>query len=74
MTETKYARKIDATGRLVIPVKLREECNIHDGDVLEFWIHEYDGKRFLCIECPTEESEIERALRILREHGITAGV
>ena len=74
MTATNYSRKIDASGRLVIPVKLREELNLQDGEVLPFWIHEQDGKRFLCIECPTEESEVERALRVLREHGINPGV
>ena len=74
MTETKYARKIDSTGRLVIPVKLREELGLVSDAILTFWTHEQDGKRFLCIECPSEETEVERALRVLREHGINPGV
>ena len=74
MTETKYARKIDSTGRLVIPVKLREELSLVSDEILTFWTHEQDGKRFLCIECPSEETEVERALRVLREHGINPGV
>lgn len=70
MTETKYARKIDGTGRLVLPSKLREEMNISDGDLLTFWTHEQDGRKFICLECPSEESEVARAMRILKEHGI----
>ena len=70
MTETKYARKIDSTGRLVLPSKLREEMNINNGELLTFWTHEQDGRRFICLECPSNETEIERAMRILRENGL----
>jgi bifunctional DNA-binding transcriptional regulator/antitoxin component of YhaV-PrlF toxin-antitoxin module len=70
MTETKFSRKIDGTGRFVIPSKLREEFNLTDGSILQFWTHEQDGRKFICIECPTEETEVERAMRVLREHGI----
>jgi len=71
MKKTDYARKIDTTGRLVIPAKLREELGIEIGSVYAFYLHEADGKRYLCIECPERESEIEKAKRILREAGVT---
>lgn len=73
MKETKYARKIDSTGRLVLPVKLREELGIQDGDLLQFWTHEQDGRKFLCLEVPSDETEVERAMRVLREHGLLPG-
>lgn len=72
MKRTMYARKVDTTGRLVIPAKLREEMGIEIGETYEFYTTEEDGKRFLCIECPILETEIEKALKLLREAGITS--
>lgn len=70
MKETQYARKIDSTGRLVLPVKLREELGIREGDLLQFWTHEQNGRKYLCLEVPSDETEVERAMRVLREAGI----
>ena len=72
MKRTQYARKVDTTGRLVIPAKLREEMGIEIGETYDFYTMEKDGKRFLCIECPISESQIEKALKLLREAGITS--
>jgi len=36
-----------------------------------FYIHEEDGRKFLCIEASRLENSIEKAKRILREAGIT---
>ena len=70
MRKTEYSRRLDASGRLVIPVKLREEMKMENGDEYEFFIHEHNGRKFLCIECFRIEDEIEKAKRILREAGI----
>ena len=70
MKKTDYARKVDANGRVIIPSELRNQLCISNGDLLEFFIHEHDGRTFLCVECSNLESEIEKAKRILREAGI----
>lgn len=71
MFQTEYSRRLDSTGRLVIPSKLRDELQIHEGDEFVFYIHEEDGRKFLCIEASRLENSIEKAKRILREAGIT---
>lgn len=70
MKETEFARKIDSTGRIIIPSQLRNQLNIHSGDTHTFFLHNEDGRTFLCIECFNLENEVEKAKRILRENGI----
>jgi bifunctional DNA-binding transcriptional regulator/antitoxin component of YhaV-PrlF toxin-antitoxin module len=70
MRATEYSRRLDASGRLVVPSKLREELRMETGDEYCFFIHEQNGKTYLCVECFRKEDEIERAKRILREAGI----
>lgn len=70
MKTTDYFRRVDSSGRLVIPAKIREELFIEVGDNYEFFIHEQEGKKYLCIECYKAEDEIERAKKILRDAGL----
>ena len=70
MRDTEYSRRLDSSGRLVVPSKLREELRMEVGDEYVFFIHEQDGKTYLCVECYRKENEIERAKRILAEAGI----
>lgn len=70
MRQTEYSRRMDSTGRIVIPSKLRDELKMQEGDELVFYIHEEDGRKFLCVEAINLENEIDRAKRILREAGI----
>jgi bifunctional DNA-binding transcriptional regulator/antitoxin component of YhaV-PrlF toxin-antitoxin module len=71
MKTTNEFRKIDSSGRLVIPSKLRDSLYIEVGDSYEFFLHEdEEGKKFLCIECYKLGDEIERAKRILRDAGL----
>lgn len=70
MRKTEYSRRLDSSGRLVIPSKLREELRMEVGDIYDFFIHEQNGKTYLCVECFRKEDEIERAKRILAEAGI----
>ena len=73
MVKTEFARRIDSSGRLVLPAKLREQLNLNVGDVCDFFLYDDpEGKRFLCIECPDYINEIEYAKKILKEHGITS--
>jgi bifunctional DNA-binding transcriptional regulator/antitoxin component of YhaV-PrlF toxin-antitoxin module len=69
MIKTQYSRKLDPTGRLVIPSKLREKLNLKIGDSYDFFLCEVKGRQFLCIECPRPEAEIEKALKVLRDNG-----
>ena len=70
MRETEFARKIDSTGRIIIPSQLRNQLNIRSGDTHTFFLYNEDGRTFLCIECFNLENEVEKAKRILRENGI----
>ena len=69
MRQTEFARRIDTTGRIIIPSQLRTDLDIRAGDTHEFFIHEENGKTYLCIECFHLENEVEKANRILRENG-----
>lgn len=70
MEKTQFARRLDTSGRLVIPIRLREELNLVIGDTYEFFLHDENGKRYLCIECPKTETELEKAKRIIQENGL----
>lgn len=70
MKETEYSRKMDSSGRIVVPSALRDDLDLRVGDICTFFLHEENGRTFLCIECPRVENEIERAKRILRENGL----
>ena len=53
--KTKYARKVDAMGRITIPIRLREATGIEIGEVYEYFIFiNENGKKYLCIECPDQ--------------------
>jgi len=60
---------LDATGRLVIPIRLRERLNLKIGEVFPFLIHEEHGKVYLCIECKNSKTELDEAIKILRQNG-----
>lgn len=74
MKQTEFARRVDSSGRIIIPSQLRDELDIRPGDTHEFFIHKHDGKTYLCIECFRVEDEVEKAKRILREAGIKVEV
>ena len=40
------------------------------GDEYSFFIHEVNGRTYLCVECFRKEDEIERAKRVLKEAGL----
>lgn len=73
MTPLKITRKLDSTGRIVIPKQLRIKYGFKDGGEYPYFFHEdgYGGK-FLCIKCPgPSEEEIEAAKMTLETSGYT---
>lgn len=73
MKDTGYARKIDSNGRIIIPSKLREQLSIAVGEIFKFYIHQEQGKLYLCIECPEKEkeNEINFAIEVLKRNGFS---
>lgn len=67
MEETRYERRIDSAGRILIPIRLREEVGLEVNSSCKFYKHVEDGKLFLCIECPDYDvqKEIEKAKQLL---------
>lgn len=56
LEETKYARKVDAMGRITIPIRLREQTGIEIGEIYQYSILiDENNKKYLCIECPDKD-------------------
>ena len=75
MESTGYSRKLDSTGRLVIPTKLRDQMGLIAGQEYQFYTMEDDtGRKFICIECPgIDEKTLEEARRIVQKYGMKSG-
>lgn len=74
MYKTKYNRKLDACGRLVIPAPLRSDLNLQVGQDFDYYIMEDPETHecFLCIKCPTNlKSDIIKAKMLLEQNGYT---
>lgn len=71
MTKTEYSRKIDNVGRLVIPSKLRLLLGIEPDKDYDFYVHEMEGKKYLCI-C-TGDAELKKAMNKVRSAGLKVG-
>lgn len=70
MKETQFARRLDTSGRLVIPIRLREELNLKIGDTYSFFIYEENDEKYLCVKCPKAETELEKAMKIIQQNGM----
>ena len=56
MLKTEFARKLDSTGRLVIPSKLRDYLGMETGQLFTFSIQkEENGDVYLCVKCPSNK-------------------
>lgn len=69
MYKTRFARKLDSTGRLVIPTKLREQMGLVVGEEYIFYITEdEEGSKYICIKCPAiDEKTVEEARKIIEQ-------
>lgn len=72
MQETTYSRKLDTSGRLTIPTRLREEVGLVIGAEYHFFLHEEGGRKYICIDCgPTITPEmLDKAMKIVQESGM----
>jgi bifunctional DNA-binding transcriptional regulator/antitoxin component of YhaV-PrlF toxin-antitoxin module len=74
MTPSKYSRKIDTMGRIMIPSKLREKYSINTGNEYIFYTEESDGHVYLCIDCGATEEihnlSLNEAIEIIKSHGM----
>lgn len=70
MAEKVYSRKLDAAGRLLIPVKLREELGMEIGKTYDYTVKEIDKHRYICIDCGEILSELDKAKQIVQSAGL----
>lgn len=70
MAETTFSRKLDSSGRIMIPVRLRDQMGLITGKEYYFSTMEKDGRRYICIDCgPVENSSLEEAMKIIQANG-----
>jgi bifunctional DNA-binding transcriptional regulator/antitoxin component of YhaV-PrlF toxin-antitoxin module len=53
---------------LLIPVKLRENLRILPGEEYQFYVHEENGKKYLCIEIGN--STLQNAIEVVERNGM----
>ena len=71
MVNENVIRKIDNLGRVVIPKHLRSKLGIVEGDELEIFTEERDGRSFVCFtKVMTRDDRYEQARLLLEELGV----
>lgn len=71
MAETTFSRKLDSSGRIMIPVRLRDQMGLIPGREYYFSVMEKDGRRFICIDCGSvENTSLEEAMKIIQANGL----
>lgn len=72
MESTPFSRKLEQSGRLMIPVKLREQVGLVPGKEYSFFTHEENGRKFICIDCGVPESQVslEEAMKVIQANGL----
>lgn len=72
MEETTFSRKLEKSGRLMIPIKLREEMNMIPGREYHFFTTIENGRKFICIDCGPEiaDTTLEQAMKIVQASGM----
>lgn len=71
MEETTFSRKLEKSGRLMIPIKLREEMNMIAGKEYHFFTAIENGRKFICIDCgPEIGTTLEQAMKIIQANGM----
>lgn len=71
--DTGYTRKLDTTGRLGIPTKLRSQFELVPAKEYSIFVIEdtESERKFIAIECPEVSAErIAEARRIVEKYGL----
>lgn len=69
---TKYSRKIDQMGRIVIPSKLRDKYGLTIGNEYTFCVFEEGNHRYVCLDCGERSStpdDLDKATKLLEANG-----
>lgn len=69
MAQGTFSRKLDSMGRIMIPIKLREQLNLTVGKEYQFMIKEINGRNYICIDCGSALSSLDEAMRVVKEAG-----
>lgn len=72
MEETTFSRKLEKSGRLMIPIKLREQMGMIAGKEYYFFTTIENGRKFICIDCGPEISDVtlKQAMKIIQASGM----
>ena len=71
MRSENITRRVDSLGRIVLPKNLRLRTGIADGDEVEFFTEELNGRQFICLsKTGYEDPRYEIARGVLEELGI----
>lgn len=70
MADKVYSRKLDSVGRLLIPVKLREELGMELGKTYDYSVKEIDKHKYICIDCGEVLTELDKAKQIVQNAGL----
>lgn len=57
-------------GRIMIPVKLREQMNLETGREYHFSVMEKDGRQYICIDCGAVTDPVAEAIKLLEQKGM----
>lgn len=69
MAESTYSRKLDSMGRIMIPIKLREQLNLIPGREYYFEVRHMDGRNYICIDCG-ETDALQKAVEFVKLSGL----
>ena len=56
LVSEEITRRVDSTGRVSIPKHLRKKYKCNEGDEVEFFTMEIDGRKYVCIS-PVEDED-----------------
>lgn len=69
MAESTYSRKLDAMGRIMIPVRLRDQLGLITGREYSFEVRQIDGRNYICIDCGLN-TELKEAMKLVQNAGL----
>ena len=72
MIHTQFSRKLDESGRIMIPVKLREQMQLTPKGVYYFSTLEENGRKYICIDCGpiVSSADLDKAMQIIQASGM----